>query len=304
MLIIWFVNLFFPIANRTDIISFITEANWVSCVIGGLQTTSQLQMGGRKRSACRITIEKCLSFALFTAVQIGKIKVFFPVPKVVIQPLCWCGVTVKMSLTPCFKRLNPSKIELQHEVGLIDIFLFKILFCSFTSLLSTLQHQLDIIIYQWRLVTEKIGEEKTRGGEPVHGVMLFYPIVNYLSYIQWRLSNKTMTYKQQNILLNGKRLLTSGPWEEQSDTFTLKSTRFSSPSHSLHLRPCPSVMLAASFAFLLQRKNNIYKWIKLLFLCQVLIQLEMYGWKKWLPFIKINILHSFWLTKLCIMSYL
>ena len=33
-------------------------------------------------------------------------------------------------------------------------------------------------VYQWRLVTEKFGEDKTRGDEPVHGVMLFYPIVN------------------------------------------------------------------------------------------------------------------------------
>lgn len=50
-------------------------------------------------------------------------------------------------------------------------------------------------IYQWRLVTEKNwgGKEENQST-----VSCYFILVNYLSllsYIQWKLSNKTMTYK-------------------------------------------------------------------------------------------------------------
>ena len=68
------------------------------------------------------------------------------------------------------------------------------------------------------------GDWKNWGGQEENQstVSCYFIQVNYLSllsYIQWKLSNKTMTYKSslKNILLNGRRLLLlAGVWTTQS----------------------------------------------------------------------------------------
>ena len=73
--------------------------------------------------------------------------------------------------------------------------------------------------------TVAAGDWKNWGGQEENQstVSCYFIQVNYLSllsYIQWKLSNKTMTYKTslKNILLNGKRLLllAVGVWTTQS----------------------------------------------------------------------------------------
>ena len=81
----------------------------------------------------------------------------------------------------------------------------------------------EIPFDQWRLVTEKIVEDRRKT------VSCYFIQVNYLSllsYIQWKLSNKTMTYKTslKNMLLNGKRLLTLGPWERSREAVDFRTS--------------------------------------------------------------------------------
>ena len=76
-------------------------------------------------------------------------------------------------------------------------------------------------LQQWRLVTEKIGENRRKTSPRCHCYFIQVNYLSLLSYIHWKLSNKTITYKTslKNILLNGKRLLlllAVGVWTTQS----------------------------------------------------------------------------------------